>query len=179
MDDQNCADNAQNEAVNLTRQQAEVLLKADLRNRAKKVQQGRTLSAGERNLLQGALSGGRPSNKNFAANQVELAEILGVDHKTLQRHRKIEGNLGVAADGRYDINAWRNWMLERRGIDGEDGLSQSQLRARQILMQNQKLEIQLGSEPVEVLRPQARATARRLWRSGFVCSTLSRLSMGQ
>ena len=51
MDETNCADNAQNAPVNLTRQQAETLLKADLRNLARKVKDGKTLSAGERNML--------------------------------------------------------------------------------------------------------------------------------
>jgi hypothetical protein len=51
MDETNCADNAQNAPVNLTRQQAETLLKADLRNLARKVKDGKTLLAGERNML--------------------------------------------------------------------------------------------------------------------------------
>jgi hypothetical protein len=51
MDAQNDAENAQKLAVKLTSEQAEILLKADLRNLAKKVQQGKTLSVAERNIL--------------------------------------------------------------------------------------------------------------------------------
>ena len=69
----NGAENAQNAPITLTAEQAEILLRADLRNLAKKVQQGRPLSAAERNLLQSTLNGGRASVENFAANQVELA----------------------------------------------------------------------------------------------------------
>jgi len=128
----------------LSAEQAEIILKADLRNLAQKVRQGKTLSVAERNLLQSSIDGGKPSSASFAKNQVELAEILGVDRKLIQRHRKIEGNPGVRPDGRYDVQAWRQWLLRRRGLDDPDGLSQAQLRARQILLQNQKLEFQLG-----------------------------------
>jgi hypothetical protein len=90
MDAQNESENAQKLAVKLTSEQAEILLKADLRNLAKKVQQGKTLSVAERNILQSALAGQSPSAAEFAKNQVELAEILGVDRKTIQRWRKIK-----------------------------------------------------------------------------------------
>src|SRR5213083_1245686 len=74
--------------VSLTAEQAAILLKGDLRNLAKKVQQGKTLSASERNLLQSTLAGETPA-------AVELAAILGVDRKTVQRWRRIDGNPGV------------------------------------------------------------------------------------
>jgi hypothetical protein len=144
MDAQNDAENAQKQAVKLTSEQAEILLKADLRNLAKKVQQGKTLSVAERNILQSALAGQSPSAAEFAKNQVELAEILGVDRKTIQRWRKIKGNPGVRPDGRYHVPSWREWKQSRGGDDANDGLSQAQLRARQILLQNQKLEFQLA-----------------------------------
>jgi hypothetical protein len=131
--------------VSLTAEQAAILLKGDLRNLAKKVQQGKTLSASERNLLQSTLAGELPAAEEFAKNAVQLASILGVDRKTVQRWRKIDGNPGVRPDGRYHVPSWRAWKLARQG-DGSEGeeLSQSILRARQILLQNQKLEFQLA-----------------------------------
>jgi hypothetical protein len=137
--------NAQpNHPVALTAEQAEILLKADLRNLAKKVQQGKTLSAAERNILQSSLTGGKPSPATYARNQVELAEILGVSRWLVQRQRKAPGNPGVQPDGRYDVNAWRLWLVDRGTAPDGEGLTQSQLRARQILLQNQKLEFQLA-----------------------------------
>jgi hypothetical protein len=131
--------------VSLTAEQAAILLKGDLRNLAKKVQQGKTLSASERNLLQSALAGEAPSADEFAKNGVHIAAILGVDRKTVQRWRKIDGNPGVRPDGRYHVPSWRAWKLVRQGDAGEgEELSQSILRARQILLQNQKLEFQLA-----------------------------------
>ncbi len=131
--------------VTLTAEQAAILLKGDLRNLAKKVQQGKTLSASERNLLQTALAGETPAADEFAKNAVQPAAILDVDRKTVNRWRKIEGNPGVRPDGRYHVPSWRAWKLARQG-DGGDGdvLSQSILRARQFLLQNQKLEFQLA-----------------------------------
>jgi hypothetical protein len=145
MDAKNDGNNEQKPAVKPTSEQAELILKADLRNLAKKVQQGKTLSAGERNLLQSAMAGENPSTVEFVQNAVELASILDVDRKTIQRWRKIEGNPGIRPDGRYHVPSWRAFKLMRQGADSSgDGLSQSQLRARQILLQNQKLEFQLS-----------------------------------
>lgn len=128
----------------LTAEQAEILLKADLRNLAKKVQAGKTLSASERNLLQSTLSGGKPSEKTYAKNQADLADILDVSRKTIQRHLKREGNPGAMPDGRYNVHAWRAWLTEHGNFDENEGLSQTQLKSRQILLQNQKLEFQLA-----------------------------------
>jgi DNA-binding CsgD family transcriptional regulator len=106
---------SQSQPVTLTPQQAEILLKADLANLARKVQQGKTLSAAERNLVQSILGGGDVSTANYADNQVELAKILNVDRKTIQRYRKLPGNPGARADGRWDVNAWRTFIARRRG----------------------------------------------------------------
>jgi hypothetical protein len=135
--------------LNLTAEQAEILLKADLRNLAKKVQQGRTLSPSERNLLQSVLGGGKPSKASFARNQVELAELLGVSRKTIQRARKKPGNPGAQPDGRYDVTAWREFIRSNgRALDDDEDVgasgSPAQLKARHILLQNQKLEFQLA-----------------------------------
>ena len=138
-------DETKPQPIALAAAQAATLLKGDLRNLAKKVQQGKTLSASERNLLQSALAGETPAADEYAKNAVQLAAILGVDRKTVQRWRKIDGNPGVRPDGRYHVPSWRAWKLARQG-DGSEGeeLSQSILRARQILLQNQKLEFQLA-----------------------------------
>src|SRR6266700_2068220 len=102
------APEAQNsQPISLTAEQAAILLKGDLRNLAKKVQQGKTHSASERNLLQSVLSGETPSTDEYAKNAVQLAAILGVDRKTVQRWRKTDGNPGVRPDGRYDVPSWR------------------------------------------------------------------------
>lgn len=146
---QNDSLNEQNPVVKLTSEQAGILLRADLANLAKKVKEGKTLSASERNLLQSALAGDKPSGAEFAKSVVELADLLGVDRRTISRWRKIEGNPGVRPDGRYHVPSWRAFKISRQGEDTlagglHDGLSQTQLKARQVLLQNQKLEIQIA-----------------------------------
>lgn len=66
-------------------EQAGVLLKANYRNLAKKVQAGKTLSASEINLLESLKGGTEAEKKTHAADQAELARILGVNRKTIQR----------------------------------------------------------------------------------------------
>lgn len=138
---------AEQAPITLTAQQAEVLLRADLRNLAIKVQQGKTLTAAERNILQSAASGGPLVAEAYAKNQVELATILNVDRKTIQRGLKREGNPGIRPDGRLDIAAWRIFLKKdsryAKGLDDEP-MSQTRLKAEQILLQNQKLEVQLA-----------------------------------
>lgn len=145
MDAKNGSESEQTSVVKLSSEQAEILLKADLRNLARKVQTGKTLSVAERNLLQSALAGENLSSVEFAKNAVELASILDVDRKTIQRWRKVESNPGVRPDGRYHVPSWRAFKLARQGMDSsDDGFSQPKLRARQIFLQNQWLEFQLA-----------------------------------
>ena len=76
MDAKNDADNGMKQAVTLTSEQAEILLKGDLSNLAGKVQQGKTLSASKRNLLQAfgpmaattSLTGARGNSRQGESN---------------------------------------------------------------------------------------------------------------
>ena len=54
-------------APSMSPEQAEILLKANYRNLVKKVQAGRTLSAGELNLLQAIQTGGQHSSSRRRA----------------------------------------------------------------------------------------------------------------
>lgn len=126
---------------------AQVILKADLRNLTRKVHAGKTLSTSERRLLASVAEGSKPSAAAFVRSQVELAEAIGVDRKQIQRWRKLEGCPQPQPDGRWNVAEWRAFKAAREG-EPEDpsagNLSPSQLRARQILLQNQKLEFQIG-----------------------------------
>lgn len=123
--------------------QADIILRANYRNLVKKVGAGRTLSAGEVNLLQAIQAGGRAEPKNFAKTQAELAEALGVARKTIQRAMKLEGSPPPRPDGRLEVAAWRSF-LQGTGAIEDDGLSATELKARHLLLQNQKLELSLA-----------------------------------
>ena len=130
----------------LTPEQAKILLRADLKNLAAKVQKGKTLSVSERNLLNSTLAGS-PSPVTFAKNQVELAEALKVSRKTIERKKKLPGAPKPHPDGRHDVAAWREFLLHNNShvtIEGAEHLSHTELKCRQILLQNEKLEFQLA-----------------------------------
>lgn len=126
-------------------EQAGVLLKANYRNLAKKVQAGKTLSAAEINLLESLKGGTEATKQTHAADQVELARILGVNRKTIQRAIRTGDSPGAKSNGTYEIAAWRGYFAARGTLDDKDAaLSQTQLKARQLLLQNEKLEFQLS-----------------------------------
>lgn len=123
--------------------QADILLKANYRNLVQKVHDGRTLSAGEVNLLHAIQAGGRQEAMTFARTQAELAELLGVSRRTVQRAMKMSGSPTARADGRHDIAAWRAFF-QATGAIGDDSPSTTELKARHLLLQNQRLELQLA-----------------------------------
>lgn len=124
-------------------EQAEVLLRANYRNLARKVHAGRTLAAGEINLLESIRAGSGPDARNFARTQTELAELLGVSRRTVQRAIKASGSPAVRADGRHDVTAWRAFLRAAGAIDDESP-SATELKARHLLLQNERLELQLS-----------------------------------
>ena len=138
----------------ITPEQVGALLHGNLVNLAKRVQAGQRLTAGEIRLLKEASSALNSTtqepaadSKAFVKNKVELAKALGVDRKTINRRGKEPGAPIARADGRHDVAAWRAFLNgDVASGDGDLG-SQSELKARQILLQNEKLEFQL-----EVLR---------------------------
>jgi hypothetical protein len=141
------AENEQRRGVKLTREQAEALLRGDLGNLVKKVKAGKPLSASERNLLNSSLDGGIASAAEYVDNVIELAELLGVTRRTISRWKKVEGNPGTRTDGRYHVPAWREFKRNRDPeADADDGeeIDGKKERARNILLQNERLEVQIA-----------------------------------
>jgi len=146
--------NPQPEGPSLSPEQAKILLKADLANLEKKVNNGKPLSSKERTFLQSSLAGGKVSTAEFVNNIVELAEILGVSRKTIQRWRELDDCPEPRPDGRWHVPAWRTFKLMRQGKDTEDDdnqVTQSQARAKQILLQNERLAMRILAEKKELI----------------------------
>lgn len=147
--------NEQKPAVKLTSDQAATLLRANLANLAKKVKDGKTLSAAELNLLNTALAGETPNAKEYADNQVELADILGVTRKSIQRWLKKEGNPGALPNGQYRVSAWRAFQAQQprqnAARDEDEPLVQTQQRALQIALQNERLKMKILAEKRELI----------------------------
>ena len=127
----------------LDRAQIDKLLKQELKNIEKKIADGKTLTSEERRILSSVSSGGKSSDPLYAKSQVELAQFLNVTRQTLNIWLKEDGNPGVSSDGRFDVAAWREWAA-KNGKRGQDGLNAVVLKAKNLLLQNDKLEFQLN-----------------------------------
>jgi len=99
--------------------QANKILAADLANLVKKVASGKTLTQGERKLLQAAAGPTSTSQSaedapttglNFVPTQSALAELFGVSRQLISYHCKTEGSPGRTADGRYPVQPWREYL---------------------------------------------------------------------
>lgn len=137
-------------SLSLTAEQARQILHANAFNLALKVKEGRTLSASEIAQLQAAATDEQPEEPSqdpgYAKNQNELAEILGVDRRTIYRWRKDPNSPKPRADGRLCVSEWRAFAAARGNVQAAatEELDGGYLKARQTLLQNQKLEHQIA-----------------------------------
>ena len=79
----------------------------------------------------------------YAKNQSELADRIGVNRKTIQRWRKEANFPKPKADGRYNVREVVQWK-DLYGARGGDLASKESEQMRSIMLQNEKLEIQVG-----------------------------------
>ena len=139
-------------AINLPAADAATLLKGDLNNIAKKVKAGKTLSKGERDLLQASISGGVPAGGEFCDTQDELGRLIGVTRKTIMRWRKLPDCPEPRADGRWHIPSWRMFKIQRQGDEDDDeNPVAAVVKAKQILLQNERLEMKILAEKKELI----------------------------
>jgi len=140
--------------VKSTQELASMLLKGDLANLAKKVKAGKPLNVSERNLLQSAAIGDNPAQAEYVNSIVELADVLSVTRKTIQRWRELPDCPKPRPDGRWHVPEWRAFKMQHQGEDEEnDGeeINQAQAKARQILLQNERLEMKILTEKKELI----------------------------
>ena len=131
-----------------TAKQAKALLNANLANVARRLSHGKTLSSSERVMLEGITNGEGPSSERFANNQVELAKIFGCTRRSVQNWTKQAGWPGTTSNGRYEVAAIMDWLE----YTGHQKFSHLELKANQLLLKNQKLEIQNAISKGEMIR---------------------------
>ena len=154
----------------MTAEDAEKALRRDASNVLKRVKQGKPISSADRKLLQSLAAGGGASDARFVRSAVELAAALEVDRRTVSRWLKEEGNPGRRPDGRYDLNAWREWKRSRKSGPKDGEIDPKDEKARQLVLQNKKLEFQISvmkreyvpSEDVEAWVGQMVSQAKRV-----------------
>lgn len=133
-------------------EKAAKLLEGNFINIGKKVVGGTTLNAGEVKLLEQIKLTKADATANvptFAKNQTQLADILGVSRKTIQRKVKLSGAPKPEPNGSLHVANWKKF-LETEGVIEEDaGLDSVALKAEQILLQNKRLKNKLAIEQQE------------------------------
>ena len=128
----------------MTEEQAEKVQQKVVNNILTKVRDGKTPTGQEMALLDkftktsdSAFSG------TYAKNQTELAKVIGVDRKTIQRWRKDPTFPSPKPDGRYNVSDVVVWKDES-GSSAGDLTSKESAQVKSIMLQNEKLEIQVG-----------------------------------
>jgi hypothetical protein len=119
---------------------AKMVLRRNLLNISKKVADGGTLTSFElAQLHEIAGEGGEKPTpgmapaRAWAKNQVELAECIGRDRKTIQRWRKEHADFPRAeSDGRWNVVAVKQWMDKTGRADEEDDEDKTTLEVRRL-----------------------------------------------
>lgn len=121
---------------------AQKVLDADLANMAKRVNEGKNLTANQRaHFLQATGQLPLPET-GLARNKVELASILGVARQTIYKWQKMEDAPTANADGTHNIADWLAFIKlnHLKGAEEEGGMD---LRDRKMLGQCLKIEAEL------------------------------------
>ena len=142
---------------------AKKLLHRDLANLAQRVQRGGNLSRSERVMLQSmAVSTGQVPA--VAADNSDLARILGVSRSSINRWRKLKDAPKPDSSGFHDVTQWREFM-RRHELRGEPAVTDEEtaLRARKLLAEVEERELRLAVKKREYVSiEEVRQTWTRL-----------------
>lgn len=124
--------------LDFSAEQVDAIRKKEKANILKKLEAGQTLTEAQRLILYGK----NTDTSRYAKNQKELAEILGVDRKTIQRWKKEDNFPKPMADNRYDVLAVRDWREKTRSSSTTqiEDQSKAEGEARRVWLQVEKLE---------------------------------------
>jgi hypothetical protein len=128
----------------LNASQAEKILAADFSNLVKKVKSGRTLTAGERAIVQARLgTSPKPDLPATETNKARLAEHLGTTRQNLNKWKKDKTFPKPDSAGRYNVAACIEWTKRNgRGPTANEDEPEA-LKAQRLLLQNALLQIEL------------------------------------
>lgn len=127
----------------LTQEDVDRLKKRDLANIMKKMKAGKPLTGPEMARLSSAAHAAPV--QAFAANQVALAELLGVTRRTIHTLSKKPDAPKAASNGKHDVQAWRAY-LKQLGTRTQDGdADQGALQRRNLALRNEEREFRLAA----------------------------------
>ena len=130
--------------INLTKESADKVKQANIRNLIKRVQAGGVLTDKQMEIINDFTEDLESNNVGtYAKNQSELADVIGINRKTIQRWRKDPTFPKPKPDGRYSIREVVVWK-EENGARAGDLHSKESVQVKSLILQNEKLEIQVG-----------------------------------
>ena len=151
---------------------AKKVLSRDFANLIQRVQRGGNLSQSERATLEGLAAAGSAEPNDtpaFAASYVELAALLGVARRTLQRWRKRKDAPQPADSGLHDVAAWHAFM--RRHDLKSDGIATEEERALSL----RKLQAETEDRELRVAQKKqfyvSAEEVRRAWKANVESAT--------
>ena len=144
---------------------ARKVLDKEFENIIRKVGAGRTLTAAERARIEARAAGSNDSTA-YAKTYVELADILGINRRTLNSWKKLDGAPKPLPNGQHDVSAWREFVRLRGLKGGKEvaGGNQETLKARRLLVDIEERELRLAIKRGDYLhkRDRAQVYPRRL-----------------
>lgn len=141
----------------ITAEQAGKILSADFRNVAKKVAEGKPLTAAERELIRSKAAGepalaDEPIEPNLSAKSYEeLSRFLGVNVRTINRWRKLQDAPLPLPDGGLPVALWRGFV-KARNLKGQSSPELEQLKARKLLAEVEERELKVAVKKGEFVR---------------------------
>lgn len=119
---------------------ADKILSKDIENIVKKAARGKPLTDAERARIKKAY--GKYDEPACAKNIVELAEILGVNRKTITRWRKNKHAPKPLPNGMHDIPKWREFV-HKNDLKEADTPEETELKVRKLLAEVKQAELKL------------------------------------
>jgi hypothetical protein len=144
----------------------------NIKNILKKLADGKTISEREEVAVARYYEEQGLGTLAYAGNQVELAEQLGVDRRTIARWMKIKGRPQPRSNGRHSVLDWRTWAEKtgRKLVEDDDQDSErGRLELRRLRTICERLELDfevakgnyIANEEVEIMVRRMVSVARK------------------
>ena len=117
------------------------ILDKELENIVRKVAAGKTLTASERALIEEKYSTSGKSAR-YVSTIVELAEILGVNRKTIDRWRRKKDAPKPLSNGKHNVAKWRDFV-RKNDLKEAESPEDEELKTRKLLAEVKQAELKL------------------------------------
>ncbi len=116
------------------------ILNKDLENIIKKASSGKTLTDAERARIKEFY--GESQSPTYVKSAIELANILGVNRKTIARWKKNKSAPKPLPNGSYKVEDWQAFVKQNE-LKEPESQEETQLKSRKLLAEVKQAEIKL------------------------------------